>query len=373
MDGTTANALFLNKVASAEGLHKESEELGTFIQDRLREENFAGKIIPQKTVRREDCQISERHEHLTKVEFIEPRSRAFVMNFRGEPKAQPIRGERVLMGFVTIKTPLFQKTEEELMIYPYPITKVIEDNALKDMDEVVDREFTLHAEASVQALQQDAMGGVATAFTASKVRDATVVEESVCKGERARVRATDDMVVQFPMRPDFIRLFNLTDGRRLRLEQVLLGDTDFNGLLAWTAEDLGANGQTETAYKGWTSNLLLGRAYTRTLKTDILRPGNIYGFTKANFLGRNYLLQAAKFYIDKKANMLQFQAWMMMGMIFVNIAGARKLELYSGDANPATQGNATLLGRVRPVAETQIGALNNKVDKGLRFPQVPMY
>ena len=371
MDATVINELFLQKTASADGIAKAAEEMGAFVQDRLREEMFAGKILTQKTVTRADCQVSENHDTLVKVVELEPRSRAMVMSFRGEPGAEIIRADRVFVGFVNIMTPMFQRTEEELMAYSFPITKVVEDNSLKDMEEVVDREFILHGESAVQALQTEANGS-ALAFTASAVRAGTVIEEAIVKGERARNAITDTMVVNFPMRPDFVRLFNLVDGRRLRLERVLMGETDFNGLLTWTAEDLGANGSTETAFEGWKSNLLLGRSYVRTIKTDILRPGNIYGFTKENFLGRHYLLNAAKFYIDKKANVLSFQAWMNMGMCFVNIAAIRKLELYSGDANPSTA-SANNLARVTAVSESQIGAPNNKVDKGLRFPAVPQY
>jgi hypothetical protein len=59
-----------------------------------------------------------------------------------------------------------------------------------------------------------------------------------------------------------------------------------------------------------------------------------------------------------------------MGM--VNIAAVRKLELYSADANPATNADA-LLQNFIPVSEDAIGAVNNRVDAGMNFPQIASY
>jgi hypothetical protein len=50
----------------------------------------------------------------------------------------------------------------------------------------------------------------------------------------------------------------------------------------------------------------------------------------------------------------------------INIAAVRKLELYSGDANSLDANS--ILSSVIPVAEDQLGAVNNQVDQGLKFP-----
>lgn len=59
-----------------------------------------------------------------------------------------------------------------------------------------------------------------------------------------------------------------------------------------------------------------------------------------------------------------------MGVI--NIASVRKLELYSGDANPTTDSDS-LISNFIPASEDEIGAVNNRVDAGLKFPQVSQY
>lgn len=148
-------------------------------------------------------------------------------------------------------------------------------------------------------------------------------------------------------------------------------EVDWDDLLQWTVEDFGDRLQSETAVDGYKYNTLLGRAYIRTVKTDILRAGNVYCFTRPEFFGKFYVLNNSKFYIDKIANMITFQAWEDIGMGIINIAAVRKLELYSADA---TSNNADgLLANFIPVAEDALGAVNNRVDTGLQFPQVLQY
>ena len=95
-------------------------------------------------------------------------------------------------------------------------------------------------------------------------------------------------------------------------------------------------------------------------------------FTTPDFLGRFYTLNNIKFYIDKIANVITWQCWEDIGMAFINIASVRKLELYSGDANPSTDADG-LLPNFIPVEEDEIGAVNNRVDQGLRFPQIQTF
>ncbi len=366
------NQLFTSKLASAEGREKMAEYGGTYIRDRLREVSFARKVLPPETVTRADCQVSVNHDTLVKIVELEPQSRAMSISFRGEPTARFIRGDRAEAGFFTISSEKFQKTEQELLAYTMPITKIIEENSVKDIQEIEDREFTIHIEAAVQALQVEANGGIATALNWTTVDAGTVVEFSIVKGELARSAGVNDATPRALQRPDIVRLMKLLDGNRLRSERLLMTEVDFDDILGWTVEDNGDKMQSETTVDGYKYNTLLGKAYIRTIKTDILRPGNVYCFTKPEFFGKFYVLNNTKFYIDKIANLITFQAWEDIGMIVANIAAVRKLELYSGDANPTTNANS-LLQNFIPKSEDALGALNNRVSQGLKFPQVTQY
>lgn len=366
------NELFTHRLSSNEGKEKLAEYGGSYVRDRLREVSFARKIIPPQQVTRADCQISVNHDTLVKIVHVEPKSRAMVMSFRGQPTSAFIRASRAEIGFVTISSEQYQKNEQELLAYDMPITKVIEENVVKDIQEIEDREFIIHAEAAVQALQTEANGSVATSLSSITVQAGTVVEYSIIKGELARNALTADATIRPLQRPDLANLAKLLNTRRLRTDMFLITEGDWTDLLQWTVEDFGDRLQSETTVDGYKYNTLLGYRYVRTVKTDILRPGNIYAFTSPDFLGKFYVLNNPKFYIDKIANMISFQSWEDIGMALINIASIVKLELFSADANPSTD-TQSLLTNFTPKTEDQLGAANNRVDAGLKFPQIVTY
>jgi len=369
VSASVLNELFASKLSTSEGKEKIAEYGGSYIRDRLREVSFARKVIPPEQVTRADCQRSVNHDTLVKVVDIEPQSRAMAITFRGQPNARFIRGDRAEIAFFTISSEMFQKTEQELLAYEMPITKVIEENSVKDIQEIEDREFTIHIEAAVQALQTEANGGTSVPLHVGTI--GSTVEFSVRKGELARNASGNTAEVLPVQRPDLINLFKMLDGNRLRAERMLMTEVDWDDILQWTVEDFGDRVQSETTVDGYKYNTLLGHSYIRTIKTDILRPGNVYIFTKPEFFGKFYVLNNTKFYIDKIANTITFQAWEDIGMSVLNIAAVRKLELYSGDA---TLGDADgLLTNFIPKAEDALGAVNNRVSEGLKFPQVSQF
>ena len=363
------NELFTHRLSSNEGKEKLAEYGGSYVRDRLREVAFCRKIIPPQQVTRADCQISVNHDTLVKIVNVEPKSRAMVMSFRGQPTANFIRAPKAEIGFVTISSEMYQKNEQELLAYDMPITKVIEENVVKDIQEIEDREFIIHAEGAVQALQTEANGGVATSLSSITVQASSVIEFSIIKGELARNSLTADAVVRPLQRPDLSNLAKLLNTRRLRTDMFLITEGDWTDLLQWTVEDFGDRLQSETTVDGYKYNTLLGYRYVRTVKTDILRPGNLYAFTSPDFLGKFYVLNNPKFYIDKIANYISFQSWEDIGMALINIASITKLELFAADANPTTNTQG-LLANFIPKTEDQLGAANNRVDQGLKFPQI---
>ena len=367
------NDAFATKLSSAEGKEKLAQYGGAYIRDRLREVSFARKVLPPEQLTRTDCQRSTQHDTLVKIVDIEPKSRAMAISFRGSPTTRFIRGERAEAAFFTITSEIFQKTEQELLAYEMPITKIIEENSVKDIQEIEDREFLLHNEAACQALQTEANGGTPTALNNTSVQAGGVVEFSIRKGELARsTSGADDATVRPIQRTDIVNLFKMLDGNRLRAERLLMTEVDYDDVLQWTVDDTGDRIQSETTVDGYKYNTLLGRAYIRTVKTDILRPGNVYVFTRPEFLGKFYILNNTKFYIDKVANLISFQAWEDISIMIANIASVRKMELYGADANPTTNADG-LLSNFIPKAEEDLGAVNNRVDQGLKFPQVVQF
>jgi hypothetical protein len=363
--------MFNQRLDTEEGKTKIAQLGGPWIRDRLREVSFARHVLPPDNVTRADCQRSTEHDTLVKIVDVEPQSRAMAITFGGQPTARFIRAPKAAVPFFTISSERFEKTEQELLAYEMPITKVIEDNSVKDIQEIEDREWLRHVEAGCQALQTEANTTTTVKHNATEIRAGNSLSPAIIKGELALAANGVDFAV-FPIqRPDFVNLVKLLDGNRLRSERILLTEVDHDDILQWTIEDFGDKISSETVVDGYKYNTLIGRKVIRTIKTDILRAGNVYVFTAPQFYGKFYILNNTKFYIDKIANVIQWQSWEDIGMAVINIAGARKLELYRGSVRP-TATDTGYEARI-PVVEEDLGAENNRVDAGLVFPDVEVY
>ncbi len=380
------NSLFVEKLGSEEGRSKLAAYGGGVIRDHLREVSFARKVIPPQPITPAECQVSTEHDGLVKIEELEPESRAMVVDFRGQARARYIRAPRVAVSFFTIESEHFEKTEQELLAYKMPITKMIEEQSANNLQEIEDRQFLLYAEAGIQQLQKDSNEksfGSHVGFSSSNVNAAVVANgpdqnASVMKGQLALAATQDDFVVRPVNRPDFINFFKMMSGpnRRVRLELVLLTEADYDDIMQWTIEDMGDRIQSETVVDGYKYNTLLGRRFIRTIKTDILRRGNVYGFTTPEFLGVFYILNNTKFYVDKVGNKITFWCWEDIGMAFLNLNSLVKMELYSGSVTPGLEtsaiGGLSSADRL-PADEEQLGRARNKAGDGFINPVVTQF
>ena len=365
--------LFNQRLDTPEGKEKVAQLGGSWIRDRLREVSFARAIVPPEQVTRADCQRSANHDTLVKIVDVEPQSRAMAITFGGQPTARFIRAPKAEIPFFTISSEKFEKTEQELLSYEMPITKVIEDNSVKDIQEVEDREWLRHVEAGIQALQTEANAVTTVKHNVTTIENGTSIVASVVKGELCLAANSDTFQVYPIQKPDLVNLFKLLDGNRLRSERILITEPDHDDVLQWTMEDMGSKIQSETVVDGYKYNTLLGRKVIRTVKTDILRIGNVYCFAAPEFFGKFYILNNTKFYIDKVANVIMWQSWEDIGMGVINIAAARKLELYGGSVRPSTSVHDTGWEAKLPVAEDKLGAENNRVDAGLTYPDIEVF
>lgn len=382
------NSLFVEKLGTEEGRAKLASYGGGVIRDHLREVSFARKILPPQPITPAECQVSTEHDGLVKIEELEPESRAMVVDFRGSARARYIRAPRVAVSFFTIESEHFEKTEQELLAYKMPITKMIEEQSANNLQEIEDRQFLIYAEAGLQQLQKDSNEksfGAQVGFSSSNVNAAVVANgpdqnASVMKGQLALAATQDDFVVRPVNRPDFINFFKLMSGpnRRLRLELVLLTEADYDDILQWTIEDMGDRIQSETVVDGYKYNTLLGRRFIRTIKTDILRRGNVYGFTVPEFCGVFYVLNNTKFYVDKVGNKITFWCWEDIGMAFLNLNSLVKMELYSGSVTPGFEtaqiGGLSSADRL-PATEENLGRARNQAFSDGNFinPVVTQY
>ena len=377
---TSFNQKVMDSMNSHSGQEKIAAGLGSWTRDRIREVCAVDKILTPRDITPADCQVSLNHDTLVRIENIEPESRAMAITYRGMPTAKFIRAARYAIPFYMIASEMIEKTEEELMAYrDMPLTRIIEDNIIKDMQEFKDRITIDHFEACVQGMQYDANGNTFTALRASTY--ATAIKVSVFKGRNAVLRGIDDFIVQPLIKPDLVTLrkafsdFNRTAvstggrSRRLELDKILITKTDFEDMNNFTLQDLGDRVTGEVVENGWKHPTVLGIKFITTVKTDIFKPGNIWGFCAEEFMGKSYVLQRAKFYVDKVMNVIKWASWMHVGVGIGNIASVIKLELFGGSVVPTA--TDTGFEFVMPLAKNSPGLFskNNKVDES----QTPGY
>lgn len=275
LTGRSLNSLFLQKMDDGDWSRKMAEAGASYIRDILRETSFARKILPPEQVSRGDLQRSTLHEGVTKIVDVEPGSRAFAINWRSQAPGRWIFSRRVEFLFFTITTERYEKTEQELMTYEMPITKIIEQNAVKDIQEVEDDRFIQSSEAAV------AVSGL------------------------QQIKGSADPLEK----RDLANAFKMLDSNRQRVDTILMTSTLFDDILGLEFTDLGDKLASEILVNGYSYNNLLGHKLVTTIKDNIIPNNEVWLYAPPDFLGKFFILNNPKFWIDKEANLVRFQAW----------------------------------------------------------------
>lgn len=299
MDTTTFNNLFIERLDSPEGIQKTAAAGSAFVRAVMREVAFSRRILPPESVTRADCTRSTKHDTLIKIVDIEPNSRAFAVNFRGEAEDKYIQGKRYALPFFKIESQKFQKSEGELLAYDYPITKVIEENSIKDLQAVEDEKFIEYAESAVNLTGK-------------------------------RIVSVDTAVD----RKNLTSLFKMIDVDRLSVGCVLMNNVDYDDWLVQDATEIGSPLASEITVSGYKYDSILKRKLVVTNKSDIVAPGEIYAFTEPAYLGNFFILNDTKFWIKKEADMIIWKTWEYIAEGFGNIKSVAKLELDVPDPIP---------------------------------------
>lgn len=297
LSAATINELFVQKLASQEGIDKIAQEGSVFIRQKLREVSFARKIIQPQYVTKADLTRSVNHDGLVKIIDIEPDSKAMIVNFRGQPTLNYLEGERFEIPFFVVTSEDFQKTEEELLAYEMPLTEVIEKNSVLDIQKIEDTHFLTQVDAAI------------------------TVESS----EQTDSYETSGEVGAIP-KGAFKKLFDVLDGEELRSEVMLMDSKMFNRLFLWDATTVSDAVGAETLVNGYSYATLFGRRLVVSNKVSLL-DNKIYCFTSQEFFGQFLVLNDTKFWIDKKKNIITFSAYESIGIGFGNTKACAKLTL----------------------------------------------
>lgn len=293
IDAATFNNLFISKLDTTDGLEKAAQAGGAFVRERLREVSFARAILPPEYVTKADCQRSTTHDTLVKIVDIEPQSTAAAVNFRGKTHERYIEADRYEIPFFKIESDKFRKNEAELLAYDFPVTKVIEENSVKDIQKVEDGKFIEFTDAVIAANGKTIAPAVAGPATSENL----------------------------------VKLFKALDTDELAVGTILMHKADWDDFMTQEGAVIGSPLASEILVNGYKYNTILGHKLVVTIKSSIVIPGTLYIFTDPMYLGNFYILNDTKFYIEKRGDMVSWQTWEYVGMGFGNLRAAAKMTL----------------------------------------------
>jgi hypothetical protein len=328
---STLNTLFSQHLDTTEGKEKLAAAGASYIRERLRETAVSRKILPPEQVTKADCQRSVDHEGLVKIVDIEPQSSAMALNFRAEPDGRFISAPRFELPFFTISSERFQKTEQELQSYEMPITKVIEQNSVKDIQAIEDARFIQAARLATTGTQ----------------------------------KILADNQVGITGKPDLVELFDQLDDDRLAVGTIVMTKSQFNKWVQLDNTEIGDVLASEVAKDGYRYNTILGHKLVTTIKTDIFSPREMWVFSEPDFLGKFYILNNTKFYVDKRANMIEWQAWEDIAVGFGNVRSMARKIFTSALENNVTGGASSLAGLGSFTYPGDEAALNDPGELGI--------
>jgi len=319
-----------------ETMEKVGQATGTYIQHKLRENSFARKVLPPQTVTEKECQRSLTQDSLEYVDDIEPDSVAMRINWRGEPDKTYIMGKRYSIPFSTISSDRFQKAEDELRAYRMPLTKVIEQNIVRDIQEQEDVAFLNHVKAALYLStryrynQLVAQGVFATTknfanslefynflFTQNKAYQIAWVPIAAAAVNRARGFHSNLLLsdqTQFN-RVVLAEGVKVCPAREQKARVFLMHEYDFTDTVAWSLNEAGLEITSEIVRDGYKYTTIGGYTFVTTVRANpnLVQPGQIFIFPSPQFLGRFLILDNTKFFINRQGRFIFMEAWETIG------------------------------------------------------------
>lgn len=340
------NALFGEALQQGgDTMEKVAAATGLYVQHKLRENSFARKVLPPQTVTEKECQRSLTHDSLEYVDDIEPDSIAMKINWRGEAEKTYIMGKRYSIKFFTISSDKFQKTESELRAYRMPITKVIEQNIVRDIQEQEDIAFMDHVKAALylatrHRFNELLLRGVLTAasknfqnetdlvnFLFTQQKDYQVGWAPIPDSALNRSRGFQSNIL-FSDQTEFNRIVlrdvvKVCAARQMKAQVFLMHEYDWTDTVAWSLNEAGLEITSEIVRDGFKYTTIGGYTFVTTVRDNpkLVQPGQIYCFPSPQFLGKFLILDNTKFFINRQGRNIEMEAWEEVGSGFGNILG----------------------------------------------------
>lgn len=294
-DGNQAllnNQAFVHKLRT-EGPEKTAAAITDFVRTYIREDSFARKILPPKEVTATDLVQQLDTDQPMRIVEMDQRSEAYAVTYLEGAETRYYKGKKAPVFYNTIESEKFHKPLEEIMTYRTPIKTLIQQNYLKDLQKAEDKKF-------IEAV------------------------DTIIEANPATHKHTSAGPIKFATLVEGIKL--MTD-KEVPMGSFLICESDFLDLLKQDSNTIGSHVVEDVIVNGFSYTKLLGHTFIRTLKQDIIKPGQIYVFSTPEFLGVFDVLNDVKAFVEQRANILNFHLWETVGMSICNKNGVGKIVL----------------------------------------------
>lgn len=309
-DAQIDNGLLEALEASEDGFQKSaSTTYSKVIRRRIRESGFQRLIMEYEPISNEQLTYLPNTELAAKVEEMEPDSPgAKSCTFNDAPDTAFYRGDKFIVVFCKITTKMFTKNIEELRMYKSNLRQIVTDNALRDIHTTEDGRFISLVDRICGNLGSTGESGVPQFVS----RYGGIDRDSA-------VDMTDDLEDRDIENGTFLV------NRKTAKWVAKLNRNDAGGDLAERTLSEGTKALGKLQYAGV--------PYVATIKRYLVPNQTVYQFADPAFLGRAYMLQDIRLWVEKKLDILRFCAFEKIGLTIANVAAVNKTDLTGGVIN----------------------------------------
>lgn len=299
-DGNRAmlyNTSFVQQISTKDGLEKMAGLATDFCRIKIREEGFTRKILPPKQITSADLDQAVDSDSPMRIIHKDKLSKAYPVTFTEQSQQRYYIGNKFQVFYSTIMSEEFFKPIEELQTYRIPIKQIIQENYLKDIQIAEDEQFIKTVDAIITQRETDNKGSakyeVAGPFTPA------ILAEGL----------------------------KLLVAQEVPIGTILINEQDWMSLLQLQQPAAGSAVMQDIIVNGYSYTKLLGYNFIRTIKNDIVKPGNIYLFTTPEYLGVFDVLNDVKAFMETEANKFRFYLYETIGIAIGNTSGIAKISL----------------------------------------------
>ena len=284
-------------------LEKEASVVGSrYVRMKLREEGVMRRYFEDiERVTTEDNRYQIDPDNSDSGYMLldrEPDSYALRLTSRGEPTGEYIQGDKWIVPFQKYASPEWEKNEQELRNIRIPITDIIRQNVVLDMQEEEDLDFKNKLNAAIEISENEYV-------------------------------TTNDAFYK----DDLTKLFNMIDHNRLKSHTIIMARPTLNDIYGWDYSEVGGL-VTDAVENGVDDSRIGGKRLITTSNTDVIKPGEIYVLTAPEFLGESFDLHDPKFWMKKDKDMISMSSWYYNGFNIGNYKSVGRMVLADSEAEP---------------------------------------